>query len=110
MEEVRLVLGFIGGIGAPELLVIFAIVLLLFGGKKLPEVARSMGSAMRAFKEEANQLRREVELEAEHEAEHEEESTKAQAASNAAEKSGSETMGETSDTREKETEKVEQKG
>lgn len=55
----------LGGIGAPELLVIFAIVLLLFGGKKLPEVAKSMGSAMRAFRDEANTLKREIDLEAE---------------------------------------------
>jgi len=55
----------LGGIGAPELIVIFAIVLLLFGGKKLPEVAKSMGSAMRAFRDEANTLKREIDLEAE---------------------------------------------
>lgn len=55
----------LGGIGAPELIVIFAIVLLLFGGKKLPEVAKSMGSAMRAFRDEANSLKREIDLEAE---------------------------------------------
>ncbi len=57
----------LGGIGAPELIVIFAIVLLLFGGKKLPEVAKSMGSAMRAFRDEANSLKREIDLEAESE-------------------------------------------
>jgi len=57
----------LGGIGAPELIVIFAIVLLLFGGKKLPEVAKSMGSAMRAFRDEANTLKREIDLEAESE-------------------------------------------
>ena len=56
-----------GGLGAPELLVIFAIVLLLFGGKKLPEVAKSMGSAMRAFRDEANTLKREIDLEGESE-------------------------------------------
>lgn len=55
----------LGGIGAPELIVVFAIVLLLFGGKKLPEVAKSMGSAMRAFRDEANTLKREIDLEAE---------------------------------------------
>jgi sec-independent protein translocase protein TatA len=63
LEEVKLVYAFLGGIGPTELLVIFAIVLLLFGGRKLPEVARSMGKAMRAFKEEAAQLRRQVEIE-----------------------------------------------
>jgi len=46
----------------PELLIVLVIVLLLFGGKKLPEVARSMGQAMRAFKDEANKLQRDVSL------------------------------------------------
>ncbi|GEM_PF-1061867 len=53
--------------GPGELLIIFAIVLLLFGGSKLPQVARSMGQAMRAFKEEAHKLKSEIELEAESE-------------------------------------------
>lgn len=55
----------IGWPGPGELLIIFAIVLLLFGGSKLPQVARSMGQAMRAFKEEAHKLKSEIELEAE---------------------------------------------
>jgi sec-independent protein translocase protein TatA len=36
-------------LGNTELIFILLIVLLLFGGKKLPELARSMGSAMREF-------------------------------------------------------------
>jgi sec-independent protein translocase protein TatA len=56
-----------GPIGLPELLLILLLALLLFGGKKLPEVARSMGQALRAFKDEANRLKSEVELEAEKE-------------------------------------------
>lgn len=67
LEEATLVYAFFN-IGAQELLVIFAILLLLFGGKKLPEVARSMGQAVRAFRDEASKLKREVELEAEKEA------------------------------------------
>lgn len=39
-----------GRMGFTELLVILAIVLLLFGPKKLPELARSLGQAMKEFK------------------------------------------------------------
>ena len=39
-----------GGLGAPELLIILAVVLLLFGGAKLPKLARSLGEAQREFK------------------------------------------------------------
>ena len=45
-----------------ELIVIFAVVLLLFGGAKLPQLARSMGQALRTFREETTKLKREVEL------------------------------------------------
>jgi sec-independent protein translocase protein TatA len=37
-------------VGAPELLIILAVVLLLFGSKKLPELARSMGRATKEFR------------------------------------------------------------
>jgi len=43
-------LGLIGGIGVQELVLIFAIVLLLFGAKRLPEIARSLGKGIRDFK------------------------------------------------------------
>jgi sec-independent protein translocase protein TatA len=37
------------GLRTPELVVILFIILLLFGGKKLPELARSMGSAVKEY-------------------------------------------------------------
>jgi sec-independent protein translocase protein TatA len=43
-----------GRIGFPELLVILLIVLLLFGGAKLPQIAKSMGEAIREFKKSMN--------------------------------------------------------
>lgn len=42
------------GLGTTELLVIGGIVLLLFGGKKLPQLGRSMGSAITNFKKGLN--------------------------------------------------------
>ncbi len=43
-------IAFLQGIGAPELILILVIVLLLFGAKKLPEMARSLGKSSREFK------------------------------------------------------------
>ena len=40
----------IGGLGFTEMLVVFAILLLLFGAKRLPELGSAMGKGMRAFK------------------------------------------------------------
>lgn len=37
-------------IGAPELIIILVIVLLLFGGKKLPELSRSIGTSLREIR------------------------------------------------------------
>jgi sec-independent protein translocase protein TatA len=39
------------GLGIPELLIIFFIVLLLFGAKRLPEAGAGLGKAIRSFKD-----------------------------------------------------------
>ncbi len=44
-----------GSIGIPELLLIFVLALLLFGGKRLPEVARGLGAGIRDFKRALNE-------------------------------------------------------
>lgn len=39
-----------GSLGAPELIIILALILLLFGAARLPKLARSLGQASREFK------------------------------------------------------------
>lgn len=45
------------GLGVPELLIILAVVLLLFGGSRLAGIGRSSGRAIREFKEETKDLK-----------------------------------------------------
>lgn len=40
-----------GKIGLPEILLILAIAILLFGGKKIPEIGRGLGEGIRNFKD-----------------------------------------------------------
>jgi sec-independent protein translocase protein TatA len=37
-------------LGGPELLIVFAVVLLIFGSRKVPELARALGQAQREFR------------------------------------------------------------
>ena len=46
--------------GTPEILVIMFVVLLLFGGKKLPELARGLGKGIREFKDASDGVKREI--------------------------------------------------
>lgn len=45
---------FIGGIGFQEVLLIALVVLLFFGGKKIPELMKGLGKGVRSFKEGLN--------------------------------------------------------
>lgn len=49
-----------GMIGSMEVVLILAVVLLLFGGKKIPELMRGMGKGVRAFKEGMNDIESEI--------------------------------------------------
>ncbi|MES2872911.1 MAG: twin-arginine translocase TatA/TatE family subunit [Bacteroidota bacterium] len=40
-----------GGLGAPEIILILVVVLLMFGGKKIPEMMRGLGRGMKEFKD-----------------------------------------------------------
>ena len=47
-------------IGAPEIIFIVLIVLLLFGGKKIPELMRGLGKGVRSFKEGMSDVEEEI--------------------------------------------------
>lgn len=50
---------FIGGIGMQEVLLIVLVVLLFFGGKKIPELMKGIGKGVRSFKEGMNNVEKE---------------------------------------------------
>jgi sec-independent protein translocase protein TatA len=52
------------GIGLPEMAVIFTIALLVFGPKKLPEIGRSVGKAIRGFQDASREFESEFTREA----------------------------------------------
>lgn len=53
-------LAFLGPIGGPEMIMIFIVILLLFGAKKLPELARGVGKSMGEFKKAREEFEREI--------------------------------------------------
>ena len=44
------------GLGAPELIFIALVILLLFGGRKIPEMMRGLGRGIKSFKEGMNEI------------------------------------------------------
>ncbi len=54
-----------GSIGPAELVLIFVIALLVFGPKKLPEIGRSVGKALREFKKTSEEIKGRIEEEIE---------------------------------------------
>jgi TatA/E family protein of Tat protein translocase len=59
MTTTFLVAGFLG-LGGPELAVVFVLLLLLFGAKKLPELARGMGRSLGEFKKAREEFEQEI--------------------------------------------------
>lgn len=53
-------IAFIGTLGAQEMILIFLVMLLLFGAKKLPELARGIGKSMGEFKKARDEFEREI--------------------------------------------------
>lgn len=52
---------FIGSLGMQEVLLIALVVLLFFGGKKIPELMKGLGKGVRSFKEGMNNMEKEIE-------------------------------------------------
>lgn len=51
---------FIGGIGMQEVLLLTLVVLLFFGGKKIPELMKGIGKGVRSFKDGMNNVEKEI--------------------------------------------------
>lgn len=49
-----------GSIGMPEVLIIALIVLLLFGGKKIPELMKGLGKGVKSFKDGVNGIEKDL--------------------------------------------------
>jgi sec-independent protein translocase protein TatA len=58
MSDISLTLAF--NLGGPEMILIFCIVLLLFGAKKLPQLARGIGKSAGEFKRARDEFEREI--------------------------------------------------
>ena len=52
-------IAFFDGLGGPEVLVVLVVILIFFGGEKMPEFARGLGKAMREFKKAASDVEQE---------------------------------------------------
>lgn len=51
---------FLGNIGAGEIIIVALVVLLLFGGKKIPELMKGLGKGVKSFKDGINDIEKEI--------------------------------------------------
>lgn len=51
---------FLGNLGAGEIVIIALVVLLLFGGKKIPELMKGLGKGVKSFKEGMNEIEKDI--------------------------------------------------
>ena len=56
---------FIGNLGSTEIIIIALVILLLFGGKKIPELMRGLGKGVSQFKKGMNDIEQEINAEPE---------------------------------------------
>lgn len=55
------ILAFFGGLGGWEILLIMMVLLIFFGAKKIPELARGLGRGIREFKDATSEIKKEIE-------------------------------------------------
>ena len=51
---------FLGNLGTGEIIIIALVVLLLFGGKKIPELMRGLGKGVKSFKDGMKDIEKEI--------------------------------------------------
>ena len=51
---------FIGNLGAGEIIIICLVIVLLFGGKKIPELMRGIGKGVKSFKDGMNEIEKDI--------------------------------------------------
>lgn len=56
---------FLGNLGTGEIIIIALVVLLLFGGKKIPELMRGIGKGVKSFKDGMNDIEKQINVEPE---------------------------------------------
>jgi len=52
---------FLGNMGVPEIVLILLVILIFFGAKKIPELARGLGKGIREFKDASKEIKSEIE-------------------------------------------------
>ena len=55
---------FLGNIGAGEIVIVALVVLLLFGGKKIPELMKGLGKGVKSFKDGMKEIEKDIDLDA----------------------------------------------
>ncbi len=60
MTLINMIPLFLGNLRGTQLLIVVLVVLLLFGGKKIPELMRSLGKGVHSFKQGLNDAREEI--------------------------------------------------
>ncbi|GAB3198569.1 hypothetical protein GCM10027293_15680 [Pontibacter aydingkolensis] len=59
--EITNIFLFIGGLGGTEVILILVVILLLFGAKRIPELAKGLGRGIREFKDATKEVKNEIE-------------------------------------------------